>query len=471
MGLRDRLITTFDPLRNAVIPAWPTGYDNFSPYAFLANGQSFPLDLNFTMPGSREEDIENSFEGYVSRAFKGNPVAFACELTRLMIFSEARFQFRSFTKGRPGNLFGDPSLAILEHPFGPNSATGDLLTRALADADHAGNCYLTRRRTRTSDRIVRMRPSWVTMVFGSNDPAVSPDELDAEFLGIIYYPGGEYSPTGDPVYLQRSEIAHFAPIPDPTARGRGMSWITPIVREIMADGAASTHKLGFFEHGGTPNLAIVRTDAPDKEAFDKWRTIITSGHSGVANQYKWLFLTAGATPVPLGKDMQQLDFKVVQGAGETRIAAAAGVHPVVVGLSEGMQGSSLNAGNFNSARRITADKTFRPLWRNFAGSMETLVPPPAGSQLWYDGRDIAFLREDNKDAAEIQQTKAATIRQLVDAGYKPETVVAAVEAEDMSLLKHSGLFSVQLQPAGSSPTPAIAPTNGKAPTPTGGAAT
>ncbi len=103
-----------------------------------------------------------------------------------------------------------------------------------------------------------------------------------------------------------------------------------------------------------------------------------------------------------------------------------------------------------------------------AGSLETIIPPPGGSRLWYDDRDIAFLREDRKDAAEIQQIKAQSIRQLVDAGYEPESVVKAVEAEDMGLLKHSGLYSVQLQPPNSAtpkpePTNGIKPMNGKEP--------
>jgi hypothetical protein len=110
---------------------------------------------------------------------------------------------------------------------------------------------------------------------------------------------------------------------------------------------------------------------------------------------------------------------VTQGAGESRIAAAAGVHPTIVGLSEGLQGSSLNSGNFGAARRLVADRTMSWLWRNAAGSLEILVPPPAGASLWYDASGIPFLREDRKDAAEIQQIKAATIRQLVDAGYEP----------------------------------------------------
>ena len=152
----------------------------------------------------------------------------------------------------------------------------------------------------------------------------------------------------------------------------------------------------------------------------------------------------------VGSDFQQLDFKNVQGLSETRIAAASGVGAVVAQLSEGLQGSSLNAGNYTAARRSASDKVFRPLWREFCGSMEQIVTVPRNAELWYDESDIAFLKEDRKDNAEIQQSKAQTIRALTDAGYTAESVVTAVENDDFSLLDHSGLFSVQLQPPGTS---------------------
>lgn len=85
--------------------------------------------------------------------------------------------------------------------------------------------------------------------------------------------------------------------------------------------------------------------------------------------------------------------------------------------------------------------------------METIIPPPTGTQLWYDDRDIAFLREDRKDQAEIQSMEAQTARTLVDAGWEAETVVAAIANQDWSLLKHTGLFSVQLQAPGSTKMP------------------
>jgi hypothetical protein len=82
--------------------------------------------------------------------------------------------------------------------------------------------------------------------------------------------------------------------------------------------------------------------------------------------------------------------------------------------------------------------------------------PGEDARLWYDASDVPFLREDEKDAAEIQKVRAETISNLITAGYVPDSVVAAVDANDMRLLVHSGLMSVQLQapgtPPGDSPT-------------------
>ena len=64
------------------------------------------------------------------------------------------------------------------------------------------------------------------------------------------------------------------------------------------------------------------------------------GHEGLWNAYKTLYLGGGADAKIIGSNMQQLDFKTVQGHGETRIAAAAGVPPIIVGLSEGLEAAT-----------------------------------------------------------------------------------------------------------------------------------
>jgi hypothetical protein len=305
------------------------------------------------------------------------------------------------------------------------------------------------RRNERPDRLMLLRPDWVVMVLGSQD---DPDEaqfaMDADMLGALYYPGG---PGGgrEPVPLLADEIAVWAPQPDPLAAYRGVSWMSAAGREIDADQAASTHKLAFFENGATPQLIVSFGPEVKREHFADFVRKMDTSHAGARNAYKTLALGGGATPHVVGRDLAQLDFKVTQGAGETRIAAASGVHPVVAALSEGMAGSSLNAGNFRAACRLVADRTLRPLWGGLFSALESIVPAPdSRSELWYDEREISFLQEDRKDAAEISFIKAQTITAYVRDGFTPESATAAVEGEDTSLLVHSGLLSVQLQPAG-----------------------
>jgi hypothetical protein len=449
MGLTDRFRALF---RSTVYPPMQPGVDYMWPYVNFG-GHTYPVGMNQTMPGAKVEDIAGSFAGYAS-AYKSNAVVFACMLARLQLFTEARFQYQRLVKGRPGDLFGDGSLGVLERPW-PGGITADLLARAIQDADLAGNFFAVRR----GDRITRLEPDWVSIIIGSlRDPELTSVDIDAEVLGYVYWPGGKSSGR-DPEILERTEVAHFAPIPDPTARYRGMSWLTPVVREVMADVAATEHKLRFFENSATPNTIVTLDASITQENFDKWVDAFERNHVGAANAYKTLYLGAGADVTVAGRDLRQIAFKDTQGAGETRIAAAAGVPPVIVGLSEGLQAATYS--NYGQARRRFADGTMRPLWRNMAGSLETIVPPPQGARLWYDDRDVTALQDDIKDRAEVRSMEVTQMGGLITSGFTPESIIAAVTSGDWTKLDHTGLYSVQLQPpmpeGPPNPEPPVAP--------------
>lgn len=417
---------------------------NFSQWMeqFYFGGMGYSVPSQ-TLAGAREE-IGGDYRGYVEGAYKNNGVIFACMLVRMLLFSEARFQYRRMRSGRPGDYFGTRELRILEKPW-QNATTGDLLSRAMQDVDLAGNFYCARRPNNT---LFRLRPDWVTIICGTPEGEMYFGHLDTKVLGYLYHPGGPYAEV-DPIVLFPEEVVHFAPIPDPSATYRGMSWLTPVIREILGDNAASEHKLRFFENGATPNMVVSLDPSIQADKFKIWTEIFQAENEGLANAYKTLFLGGGADVQVVGANMQQVDFKVTQGAGETRIAAAAGVPPIIVGLSEGLQSATYS--NYGQARRRFADGTMRPLWRNMAGSLSSIINIPNGAELWYDDRDIPFLAEDQVDAAAVQATQAGTINTLIAAGFDPNTVVGAVMAGDLGRLQngHTGLVSVQLLPPGS----------------------
>lgn len=385
------------------------------------------------------ESIEGSFVGAVTGAFKGNGPVFAAMLARSMLFSEARFAFQRLRGGRPGDLFSTEDLRLLETPW-TNGTTGELLSRMIQDVDLAGN-FFARRESATHLR--RWRPDWVDIVM-SGDPHEDPD---VDVVGYVYWPGGR-ARGAEAVPHVPEEVVHWSPIPDPLATYRGMSWLTPVLRDVQSDRLATSHKLKFFENGATLQTVISLDKAVTPKQFKEFQEKFEASHVGAENAYRNLVVGGGASVEVIGANLQQLDFRATQGAGETRIASASGIHPVILGLSEGLSGSSLNQGNFGAARRLTADKTMRPLWRSACAALQRVVRTPRDARLWFDDRDVAFLREDRKDLAEIQAREAQTIRQLIDGGYTPDSVTAAVANQDWALLKHSGLLSVQLQPPG-----------------------
>jgi phage portal protein BeeE len=389
---------------------------------------------SFTRNGQVGEDVENSFASYVASAYKVNGPVFATILARMLLFTEARFQYQRLDKGRPGELFGTADLALLERPW-PNGTTGELLARAEQDVSLAGNFYCLNE----GDRLRRLRPDWVSIILTA-DPA---EDARPDVAGYMYSPGGNQAHAE--FYLPPN-VMHWSPIPDPTAQYRGMSWLTPVLEEMSADGMATRHKKKFFENGATLSTVIGLKETVTADQFKEFVRTFNEAHQGADNAYRNLVLGGGADAKVISADLRQLDFRATQGAGETRITSAGGVPAVIVGLSEGLQAATYS--NYGQARRKFGDHWGRPQWRSFSAAAETICPPPSGSRLWYDDRDVAFLREDAQDAAQIQQTKASTIRTLVDAGFEPESVIASVEADNRALLRHSHLYSVQLQPPG-----------------------
>jgi hypothetical protein len=398
-----------------------------------------------TYAGQNMEPVTDSFVGYVQGCYKANGIVFAVSMARARPFSEISFKYRRRNQVGGGNdLWGNEGLEILETPW-PGGTTQSLLMRAEQDVTAGGTAFWAREDDGPTSRLRRLRPDWCQFILtGPPDEAVASD-----VVGIKYTPGGPWSRNNAQLYLvggEFPEATFWAPIPDPDAQFRGMSWLTPVIEEMQSDQAATVHKRKFFENAATPNLAVSLKETVSPESFAKFVRMMNEASVGVDKAYKTLYTGGGADVRVIGADIQQMDFRGTQGAGETRIAAAGGVPPIVVGLSEGLAAATYS--NYGQARRAFADGFLRSQWRSLCGALAPIVDVPSDSTLWYDSRDVAFLREDVKDLAAVLATNAGTINTLISAGYTPESSVAAVLAEDFSILVHTGMVSVQLRPPG-----------------------
>ena len=459
------------------IDMWISNYLIPAAGTFSYGGVQYPYGLpglNQTLAGTvTAGEIANSLPAY-RQALQGCPPAFAAQLVRSLVLSQARFTFRNppWHWATPRRLFTNSSLALLERPW-PNATTGDLVARAEWHAGLAGNAFVYRQ----PGRLRVLRPDWTAVLFGSqSEPDTPLGAIDAELAGYVYARGG--IGVGKLQTLDVRDVAHWAPIPDPEMTGLGMSWLTPAVRDMQVDRVATEHQIQFFTHGATPNLVVKGIPAFEKTQFDQLVEMMESQHAGLANAYKTLYLSTGADATVIGSNLKDLDLGNVQGSRETRIAFLSRVPAVLLGISEGLGGSSLNAGNFAMARRIFADTWVTPALQDLAASLASIMNVPADAELWFDTQDMPILREDAKDAADIEKVKADTINSYVKEGFTPESAIAAVRGQDITLLRHSGLVSVQLQPPGvtapqtplngpqrpPAAIPAPAAGNGKAPT-------
>jgi phage portal protein BeeE len=418
-------------------------YASYVSQQLIYQGGQYAGSIQNLYENRPSETIANAFESYTRAAFNQSGVLFSVMAVRALVFSGVRFQWQQMKGGNTGDLFSSYDLRVLQNPW-PGGTTQDLLLRMELDATLAGNSYWLR----DGNDLVRLRPDWVQIIM---EPRMyGGGQVGSRKIGFAYWEGGPQSGK-DPVLFRASEVAHYAPYPDPLATYRGMSWITPVIPQIIGDKEMTRHKNSFFANAATPQLSVSLDKAVSRDQFQAFIEKFEDKYKGADNAYKTMFLGGGADVKVIGTNFQQMDFSNVQGKSETLIAAAGGVPPIIVGLSEGL--ASATYSNYSQARRRFADGTLHPLWANAAGSLGQLFTRPkdlpgTSARLWYDSSENPFLLEDRKDAAEIEGRKAATIRQLIDAGFKPESVVDAVEAEDMSRLKHSGLYSVQLQPPG-----------------------
>lgn len=423
--------------------------------AFLQfQGQIYQPAYTTTYAGQKVEAPEQTFTGYVQGAYKTNGVIFSVSMARARPFSEISFKWRRKrdTGGGP-NLWGNADLALLETPW-PGGTTQNMLMRAEQDVTAAGSFFVARETGRNGqpDRLRRLRPDWCEFIL-----TAPPDQaVQADIVGIKYTPGGPWGGGNPQLYLVNvdpdlTEAAFWTPIPDPDALYRGMSWLTPVLDEFRADKAATLHKLQFFENAATPNLAVSLKESVGPDKFKEFVRMMNEASVGTHNAYKTLYTGGGADVRVIGADMKQLDFAITQGHGETRVCAAGGVPPIIVGLSEGLQYATYS--NYAQAKQAFGDMFLRSQWRSFCGAVAPLLDVPSDSQLWYDPKDVAFLREDATAIAARQTSEMGTMSSAIATGFTPESVVKAVMADDWSLLEHSGLVSVQLQPPGGQPDP------------------
>ena len=381
-------------------------------------------------PG-KEKAISN-LVGAARDAYQSNGAVFAVILVRLALFSEARFTFQSLVDK---HLFGGQNLQILEEPW-PNCTTGELLARMEQDLSLAGNAYLWKA---AEDRLVRLPPDEVTII---SQEISGPTGHYRQIVGYDWDPSPvqNVAPGTDDRSEQAQtftvdEIAHWSPYPDPRANFRGMSWLTPVLRDTQADSAMTGYKIAYLENMAAPNLLLKYQQKLRPDTVDAIAERMHAKYGG-SNAFRTFVLDQGADATVLDNALDRMGFADVQAAGVQRICMASGVDPILIGVGSGGRESSLA---YEQAMRKLGDVFMRPLWRSACAALQKLVPdvPPTGVRLWYDTSDIAALSQSETERAQTMQVSAAALLTLAQAGYTRESAKAALATGDVMQLQEA----------------------------------
>lgn len=383
--------------------------------------------LTTTYGSPDREAILPSLTAFAQNANASDSPVFSAILVRMMLLAEAAFQFQAKDDK---HLYGNTSLSVLEHPWGPDSVSGELISRCEQDASLAGNSYTWA--PPGEDVLVRLRPDWVTIV--SEQVPVAGGGTYRRKVGYWHQPPAAILSQGSGFMAPAAEVAHWAPIPDPQATFRGMSWLTPVMRDVQGDDAMAQYKIRYLQNNATPNLVLKYAQKLQPGTVDAIRERVNARYGGPTNAGKTIILDQGADLLAMGNSLSQIDFTNVMGLGVERILAAAGVPPLLIGL-ESIKGAGKS---YQEVIRRFGDLTLRPLWRSLCGALEPLVPGvPAGSRLWVDTADIAALQDGEQVRAQVTLIRAQALLALQQAGYDRMSAVAAIEAGDMGQLEEA----------------------------------
>jgi hypothetical protein len=389
----------------------------------LNGGQTYGKDEEPRLAGERN-------------ALTSNGTVYGIVRSRVDLFSQARFVWKRYGAGpKPmaSDVFTDATLAPLDNP-------ARILEWCELDVATAGNSYWVL----DAGRLRRLHPEWVTIVLGSQrDPDDPGAAWDAEPVGLVYQPRHLNRDAAE-VFMW-SEVAHYAPERDPDARFRGMSYLRPAMEDVESDNGARRYLTKFWQNNATAPLFITYPPEVLIETVKVAKELWDEAHKGVERSWKTAFLGAGGDPKVVGSTLKDLDTEAVRKQVHLDITLSAGVPPIAAGIFEGTYA------NAKESNRALADKKLRYLWLRAVEAFRPMFPGPTNAELWYDVSGVSALQSDALDDSAVMAQQANTMRTLVDGGFEPSSVTAAVTSGDMTKLVHSGNLSVQLLPAGQAP--------------------
>jgi hypothetical protein len=386
----------------------------------LASGAAV---LTSTYGGPDREAVLPQWAAWAQAANASSAVVFAALYVRMNLFAEAVLQYQAKDDK---HLFGNTGLAKLEEPW-PGGTTRDLLARMEQDVSVAGNAFIWD--APGEDRLVRLRPDWTTIV--SELVQVPGGGQYRQVLGYYVEPPKGVLDQGKGQFYPAGDVVHWAPLPDPQADFKGMSWLTPAYRDVQGDDGMTQYKINYLNNAATPNILVRYSQKLNPGTVDALRERMAARYAGPQNAFKTLILDQGADLTVVGNSLSQMDFSNVMQAGTERILADSMVPAVLVGL-EPLRGAGRG---YQESLQKFANLWARPQWRSVCGALEPIAAVPPGNRLWFDTDGITALQDGEMERGQTALVKSQALLALRQAGYSRESGVEFIGSGDVNVLQ------------------------------------
>jgi phage portal protein BeeE len=237
------------------------------------------------------------------------------------------------------------------------------------------------------------------------------------------------SPDGKEKIPLRPIDVIFNRYPDPEDPYGGVGPIHSVLTDIEAARYASEWNRNYFINSAEPGGIIQVDHELDDEEFnqlvDRWRDT----HRGVARSHRIAVLEAGATWVPNGHSIKDMDFGGLRTIMADTIREALGMHKVMTGVTDDVNRANAQTGEEVFASWKVAPRLDR--WRDVLNSQLLPLFSSSGTGVEFDYIYPTPLNRE-QDALELTAKSNAALT-LVTAGYDQSDVLTVVGLPDMAV--------------------------------------
>lgn len=334
--------------------------------------------------------INDRFLTLVKEGYKQNAVVYAC--IQLLAKSVPEAPLRIYTEGKDGSeehLVAHPAQRLIKNP-NPLQTEFEFWELAIIQLSCVGRSHWWKERT-NSGQVKHLWP-------------LRPDRVTPVYATIGVQSGWDYQMVDGSGWSYRLPLEDVFtlnyPDPEDVSGGivEGLGPLQVLAREVDTDNAATRFVFALVNNYAMPGVVITTKARMNADDAAHYKAEFKRRYGGM--QLGEPAILDGDTKVEkFSFSLADLEFPALRSIAETRIAAAFGVPPILVGLKAGLDRSTFR--NAESAEQFFTLKTLSAIWRRLQDQYTNdIVIKEYGDEAVYARFDTSKVRDMQQQESE-----------------------------------------------------------------------